>query len=146
MPICESFYVEPDRIVEIIGAGGKTIKEIIEKFGVTIDLDRNNGEVRVSGIGAERLNQTKEYILSLLSKNKPRSEKVDLAIYPQGLKFKGRVKKLVDFGAFIELPQGGDGLLHIRKIKAKNANPQEGEELECIVLCSETNKVELDLV
>lgn len=146
LPICESFYVEPDRIVEIIGAGGKTIKEIIEKFGVTIDLDRNNGEVRVSGIGAERLNQTKEYILSLLSKNKPRSEKVDLAIYPQGLKFKGRVKKLVDFGAFIELPQGGDGLLHIRKIKVKNANPQEGEELECIVLCSETNKVELDLV
>lgn len=146
LPICESFYVEPDRIVEIIGAGGKTIKEIIEKFGVTIDLDRNNGEVRVSGIGAERLNQAKDYILSLLSKSKPRSEKVDLAIYPQGLKFKGRVKKLVDFGAFIELPQGGDGLLHIRKIKAKNANPQEGEELECIVLCSETNKVELDLV
>lgn len=146
LPICESFYVEPDRIVEIIGAGGKTIKEIIEKFGVTIDLDRNNGEVRVSGIGAERLNQTKDYILSLLSKSKPRGEKVDLTIYPQGLKFKGRVKKLVDFGAFIELPQGGDGLLHIRKIKAKNANPQEGEEIECVVLFSETNKVELDLV
>ena len=145
LPICESFYIEADRIVEIIGTGGKTIKEIIEKFGVTIDLDRNSGEVRVSGIGIERLEQTKDYILSLLQKNKPRSEKIDLTIYPQGLRFKGRVKKLVDFGAFIELPQGGDGLLHIRKIKAKNANPQEGEEVECVVLFSETNKVELDL-
>lgn len=146
LPICESFYVEPDRIVEIIGAGGKTIKEIIEKFGVTIDLDRNNGEVRVSGIGAERLNQSKDYILSLLQKPKARGEKIDLTIYPQGLKFRGKVKRMVDFGAFIELPQGGDGLLHIRKIKNKNASLVEGEEIECVVLSSESNKVELDLV
>ncbi|RDU69534.1 polyribonucleotide nucleotidyltransferase [Helicobacter cholecystus] len=144
LPICESFYIEAERIVEIIGAGGKTIKEIIEKFEVNIDLDRSSGEVRVSGIGQERLNQTKDYILALLQKTKP--QKIDLSIYPAGMKFKGRVKKLIDFGAFIQMPQGGDGLLHNRKIRAKNISLKEGDEIECIVLFSEVGKVELDFV
>lgn len=142
LPICESFYVEADRIVDIIGAGGKTIKEIIEKFGITIDLDRSSGEVRLGGIGQERLDQAKTHILALLQKNKP--QKIDLSIYCAGMKFKGRVKKIVDFGAFIELPKGGDGLLHNRKIRNRNAPLQEGDEIECTVLSSETNKVELD--
>jgi len=49
LPSSEVFHVEPHKIVDIIGQAGKTIKEIIEKFEVSVDLDRKEGEVRVAG-------------------------------------------------------------------------------------------------
>lgn len=142
VPMLLSFKILPERIVEVIGQGGKTIKEIIERFNVSIDLDRIGGEIRVSGFGMTHLEEVKEYILNLLQKSKPR----DFSSYVVGSKFEGRVKKIVDFGAFIELPKGGDGLLHISKIRAKSANVKEGDSIECKILSVEQNKIELDLI
>ncbi len=142
VPSVITFDVPVERIVEIIGTGGKVIKEIIERFGVNIDLDRTKGEVRINGLGAERLKNAKEYILSLLAKGKVR----DFADYEVGMCFDGKIKKIVDFGAFIEMPNGGDGLLHISKIRGKRENLREGEILGCRVLSVSQNKIELDLV
>lgn len=141
VPMLVSFKILPERIVEVIGQGGKTIKEIIERFNVSIDLDRIGGEIRVSGFGMTHLEDAKEYILNLLQKSKPR----DFSSYSVGDKFEGRVKKIVDFGAFIELPKGGDGLLHISKIRAKSVSLKEGDSVECKILSVEQNKIELDL-
>lgn len=142
VPMLLSFKILPERIVEVIGQGGKTIKEIIERFNVSIDLDRIGGEIRVSGFGMEHLEEVKAYILNLLQKSKPR----DFSSYVVGSRFEGRVKKIVDFGAFIELPRGGDGLLHISKIRAKSAILKEGDSIECKILSIEQNKIELDLI
>ncbi len=49
LPKLELFSVDPSKIVDIIGQAGKTIKEIVEKFGVSIDLDREKGEVKIAG-------------------------------------------------------------------------------------------------
>ncbi|ANV97390.1 polyribonucleotide nucleotidyltransferase [Helicobacter enhydrae] len=143
VPTSISFGVDADRIVDIIGQGGKTIKEIIEKFAVMIDLDRQNGKVQINGIGAERLNACKDYILNFLQQRHGQA-KVNYKAYTSGSIFEGRVKKLVEFGAFVELPNGGDGLLHISKIRAKGVVLSEGQTIECKILNVEQNKVELD--
>lgn len=143
VPISISFEIEPERIVEVIGQGGKVIKEIIEKFSVSIDLDRSSGEVRISGIGLNKLQECKEYILDLLQKGKGGA--VDLRNYSVGEELVGVVKKIVDFGAFIEMPRGGDGLLHISKIKNQIDTLKEGERIEVRVLATEKNRIELDL-
>lgn len=142
VPTVLSFKVPTECIVEIIGQGGKTIKDIIDRFGVAIDLNRSIGEVKISGVGQNRLQQAKEYILDLLQKSKS----IDSANYSQGQEFKGRVKKIVDFGAFIEMPNGGDGLLHISKIKAKKVELQENDLIECKILSINQFKIELDMI
>ena len=141
-PMILSFQVPTERIVEIIGQGGKTIKEIIELFNVSIDLNRSNGEIKVTGIGKDRLEQTKAYILDLLQKNKPKN----FLSYEVGTEFQGKIKKIVDFGAFIEMPNGGDGLLHISKIRTKGAKLAEGNQITCKILSIAENKIELDIV
>lgn len=141
VPMLLSFEVLPERIVEVIGQGGKVIKEIIDRYDVSIDLDRTTGEVKVSGFGMQHLESVKDYILNFLQRNKSR----EIPSYSAGSVFEGRVKKLVDFGAFIELPKGGDGLLHISKIRAKSATLREGEMIRCKILSVEQNKIELDL-
>lgn len=142
VPMILSFEIPAERIVEIIGQGGKTIKEIIELFHINIDLNRSNGEIKISGIGKDRLEEAKAYILNLLQKNKSK----DFPSYEVGMEFEGRVKKIVVFGAFIEMPNGGDGLLHISKIKAKGAKLSEGDQLNCKILSVAQNKIELDLL
>lgn len=143
VPISISFEIDPERIVEVIGQGGKVIKEIIEKFSVSIDLDRSSGEVRISGIGLNKLQECKEYILDLLQKSKGGA--LDLRNYSVGEELIGTIKKIVDFGAFIEMPRGGDGLLHISKIKNQIGTLKEGEKIEVRVLATEKNRIELDL-
>ncbi|MCF6201793.1 MAG: polyribonucleotide nucleotidyltransferase, partial [Hydrogenimonas sp.] len=116
LPSSEVFHVEPHKIVDIIGQAGKTIKEIIEKFEVSIDLDRKEGEVRVAGPSKAKVKAACDHIKSLTEGEGAKRE------IPQFLidkPLKGKVKKLVDFGAFVELPGGGDGLLHISKISKK---------------------------
>lgn len=142
VPLAISFNVPTDRMVEIIGQGGKIIKEIIERFEVSIDLDRTLGEVRVSGLGKERLESTKEYILELLKKNQPK----DFSCYSVGMEFEGCIKKVVDFGVFVEMPNGGDGLLHISKIRTKKVELCAGNIISCKILSIGQNKIELDLV
>ncbi|CZE47934.1 polyribonucleotide nucleotidyltransferase [Campylobacter geochelonis] len=124
LPKLELFSVEPSKIVDIIGQAGKTIKEIIEKFGVSIDLDRDKGEVKISGGKKKQVEAAKDYIIEITQKE-PRGfrkggskrEPKKNVHFEVGEEFEGEVKSMVDFGAFIHLKDGVDGLLHISKIK-----------------------------
>ncbi|CBG40004.1 polyribonucleotide nucleotidyltransferase [Helicobacter mustelae] len=141
IPKVETFCVPPSKIIEIIGSGGKTIKEIIERFGVSIDLDREKGEVKVFATNAKTLQDCKNYILQIIGSQG----------YVENEIFLGVVKKIVDFGVFVSLPRGGDGLLHISKFaqdKSKKSSDyfQEGQKISCKILGFNKGKVDLDLV
>lgn len=143
LPSSQIFSIEPSKIIEVIGQAGKTIKEIIEKFGVAIDLNRENGEVKVSGSNKEKVEAAKEHILKITKNLQD--------IYKVGDIYQGKVKKVVEFGAFVELPEGYDGLLHISKItNSRDEKASDvlsvGEMVEVEVLSLNKNKVELGLI
>lgn len=145
LPSMEIFSVQPNRIVEIIGQGGKVIRDIIERFGVSIDLNRESGEVKISGNDKNNVAGAKDFIQNLIE-----GQKIDLSKYEVGFVFEGEVKKILDFGAFVSLPNGGDGLLHISKI-TKNRDESiksylcEGQKIRCQILGLSKGKIELDL-
>ncbi|WP_257404519.1 polyribonucleotide nucleotidyltransferase [Campylobacter lari] len=144
LPKIEIFNVDPNKIPDIIGQGGKTIKEIIEKFEVNIDLDRDKGEIKIAGIDHDLISQSKEYILNLLhskGSNKKRDKK-EMPKFDIGEEFLGRVQKVVEFGVFVELKEGVDGLLHNSKIKEKL---EVGHEIKVKVAEIKNGKVSLDL-
>ncbi|EAJ9525961.1 polyribonucleotide nucleotidyltransferase [Campylobacter lari] len=144
LPKVEIFNVDPNKIPDIIGQGGKTIKDIIEKFEVNIDLDRDKGEVKIAGIDHNLISQSKEYILNLLhfkGSNKRRDKK-EMPKFDIGEEFLGRVQKVVEFGVFVELKEGVDGLLHNSKIKEKL---EVGHEIKVKVAEIKNGKVSLDL-
>lgn len=121
LPKLEIFSVDPSKIVDIIGQGGKTIKEIIDKFEVCIDLDREKGEVKISASKSEQVKSAKEFILNLTQaqKGKKFTKDKDLLNFEPGEEFEGEVKKITNFGAFVGLKDGVDGLLHSSKIKGR---------------------------
>lgn len=148
LPSSQTFLIHPSKIVEVIGQAGRTIKEIIERFEVAIDLNRDSGEVKVSGGNREKVNAAKEYIKDLTSaKDKPNIA----TLYKVGDIYEGKIKKILEFGAFVELPHNYDGLLHISKV-TNHRNEQisdylkEGDVIKVEVLSLNKNKVELGLV
>ncbi|MEH1010191.1 polyribonucleotide nucleotidyltransferase [Campylobacter concisus] len=152
LPKLELFNVDPSKIVDIIGQAGKTIKEIIEKFEVSIDLDREKGEVKIAGSAKKNVDAAKDYIISITSKENSRSfgkkpfkhdkERVK-PTFNIGDEFVGSVKSVVDFGVFIELKDGVDGLLHISKIKSPL---NVGDQVKVCVSEQKGNKISLSLV
>lgn len=111
LPTHTIFHVDPARVAEIIGQAGKTIRSIIEKFEVAIDIDRKGGKVKVSGHDREGVKAARRHIEEIANKKRE-----PLPEYKVGDIVEGQVKRIVDFGAFVELPGGVDGLLHISKI------------------------------
>ncbi len=117
LPSSDLFSIDPGRVAELIGQAGKTIREIIEKFEVAIDIDRKKGDVKVTGTNKQGVQGARAHIEEMLAKEpEARPE------YHVGDKVTGSVKKIVDFGAFIELPGGIDGLLHISKISEQRVH------------------------
>ncbi len=102
-PRIVSFHIDPLRIREVIGPGGKIINEIIDKTGVQIDIEKD-GLVSVTSVNAENLEKAVAWI-----KNIVREFKV-------GEIFRGKVNRLMDFGAFVELTPGHDGMVHISQL------------------------------
>ena len=146
LPKLEIFGIEPSKIVDVIGQAGKTIKEIIEKFGVSIDLDREKGEVKIAGNDGSQVNAAKEHILDITSKDAKfgakRGFKKEMSHFEVGEVFEGKVKTIAPFGAFIELKDGIDGLLHSSKIKE---TLREGDFVRVKVAELKNGKVALDL-
>lgn len=148
LPKSESFMIPPHKIVEVIGAGGKVIKDIIERFAVNIDLVRESGMVSINADNVENLRKAKAFIMDIVNGG---GEKIDWESYKVGEQFVGKIKKIADFGVFVELPRGGDGLVHISKITQDRGQKlsdilQDVSELECEILSQNKNKVELGLV
>ncbi|BAW56817.1 polyribonucleotide nucleotidyltransferase [Helicobacter pylori] len=139
LPATEIFHVTPDKIVEIIGQGGRVIREIVEKFEVKIDLNKPSGEVKIMG-NKERVLKTKEFILNYLH-----SLDQELEQYAIDEVLEAQVKRIVDFGAFLSLPKGGEGLLRRQNMDRCQVVLKEGDSIRCRVISFNKGKIALDL-
>ena len=102
-PKVVSMKINPDKIRDVIGPGGKTIRSITEMHEVKIDID-DSGSVKIAGVDQDGLDAAVKIINSL-------TEEAEI-----GKIYKGVVKRIADFGAFVEILPGIDGLVHISQI------------------------------
>lgn len=153
LPLVEQFAIDPSKIVNIIGKAGQTIKEIIEKFSVSIDLDKASGNVKISGESKENIKDAANHIKTITSNANTKKEYHHIEfdkMYQVDDILEARVSKIADFGAFMLLPKGGEGLLHISKItKDRNANLNNilkvDQILQIKVLSVKKDRIELAL-
>jgi len=143
LPSTDIFHIDPSFIGEIIGQAGKTIREMIEKFEVAIDIDKKDGKVKITGKNKSGVAGAKDHIDQIV--NTPKVAKIK---YEVGDKYEGTVKRIVDFGAFVELPDGTDGLLHISKISDQRVDKvsdllSEGDKITVEILEFKGNKISL---
>jgi polyribonucleotide nucleotidyltransferase len=136
LPKLELFSIDPSKIVDIIGQGGKVIRDLIERFEVSIDLERDKGEVKIAGGSKTKVEAAKSEIMDIVNKpsfggrggrdnrggGRPHREEKPIPKFAEGEIVDGTVVRIVDFGAFVQLPGGVDGLLHISKIADHRVN------------------------
>ncbi|GJL80081.1 MAG: polyribonucleotide nucleotidyltransferase [Nitrospinaceae bacterium] len=125
-PRIVTLKVPKDKIRDIIGAGGKVIRGIIEQTGVSIDIN-DDGIVSIASTDKKASQAAIDIVQSLI-------QEVEV-----GKIYLGKVKKIVDFGAFVEILPGTDGLVHIsqvcdRRIKSVTDEIQEGDEIKVKVI------------
>ncbi len=135
-PRIVSFKIPVDSIGAVIGPGGKTIREIIETTGVTIDID-DDGVVLIASVDPEACANARAIIEQYTAE--PEVGKV----------YTGVVKKIMNFGAFVEIMPGKEGLLHISQIEKRRVEKVEdvlkvGDEVE-VKLLKIDNNGKLDL-
>ena len=126
-----TYKVNVDEIGLVIGPGGKTIRDIQEKTGATVNIE-DNGVVTIAHTDAAGGEAAREMVKNLVAK--PEVGKV----------YKGKVKSIKNFGAFVEILPGTEGLLHISKIAKERINRVEdvlsvGDEIEVKLLGMEPN-------
>ncbi len=143
LPSTTTFDIDASHIPAIIGKGGGTIREIIEEFSVNIDIDRDNNKVKITGSSKEDVAGAKEFINGINSA--PVKKQM---VYEINKQYAGKIKKIVEFGMFIEMPDGYDALLHISKVAQERVNNLEerynvGDAIDIIVLEQKGKKVEL---
>ena len=102
-PRITSFFIDTEKIREVIGVGGKVINKIIELTGVSIDIE-DSGQVMVCGVDRDASELAVKMINDIVREFQP------------GEIFTGRVVRLMDFGAFVELAPGRDGMVHVSKL------------------------------
>ncbi len=119
LPVVEFFKIDPKSVVDVIGKAGATIRDLIERFDVTIDLERESGGVKVRGTDADRLADAVSEIQRIAaSGGGQRRRENTISSYQPGQELPAKVVKVADFGLFAELPDGSSGLVHISKIGA----------------------------
>jgi polyribonucleotide nucleotidyltransferase len=134
-PRIETVMIPTDKIRDLIGKGGATIRGIIEQTGAKIDVD-DTGKVNVASCDAEGLKKALEMIGNLT------------AVPEIGKVYLGKVVRLAEFGAFVELFPGTDGLLHIseiaeHRVKEVKDELSEGDQIMVKVLAIEGNRIKL---
>ncbi len=155
LPSNEIFHIDAHKIVDIIGQAGKTIKEIIEKFEVAIDLNRENGRVKLTGRNSDKVQAAKEHIIGIAANSSgkrggaPREQREQAPVIVKVDEvYNGVVKKITDFGAFVDMEGKGEGLMHISKMsKTRIATVKdkfnEGDKVTVRVIEIKGNKVSL---
>ncbi|RMF84851.1 MAG: polyribonucleotide nucleotidyltransferase, partial [Nitrospinota bacterium] len=118
--------INPDKIRDVIGPGGKMIRSIIDRTGVSIDID-NDGLISIASQDEKAAQQAIEIIKELTAEAEV------------GKIYIGKVKRIVDFGAFVEILPGTEGLLHIsqisdRRVRSVADELREGDEILVKVL------------
>ena len=136
-PSMKSFMVDKDKIKEIIGKGGAVIKSMQEKTGATVDIN-DDGVVSVFGQNQKSMKECLAIIEGILEE--PELDKV----------YMGKVVKIVEFGAFVNILPGKDGLLHISEIseeRTENVNDvlEEGQEIEVKLIGFDRGKMKLSM-
>ncbi len=101
--------INPEKIGEVIGTGGKIINEIIETCNVTIDIE-DSGEIFITSENQESAQKAIEWINNIV-------KEVEI-----GEIYQGTVKRIMDFGAFVEILPGQEGLVHISHLDNKHVN------------------------
>ena len=134
-----SFSINPDSIKDVIGSGGKTINKIIEETGVKIDIT-DEGKVFIATPDSEMAETAKRIILNIAE---------DLEV---GKIYSGKVVRILQFGAFVEIAPGKDGMIHISKLSSKRVEKVEdvvniGDEVEVeVIKIDNKGRVDLKLV
>ena len=98
--------INPDKIREVIGSGGKVIQKICAECDVTIDIE-DDGHCYVAGIDIEKCRRAMDIIDTIVNDPEP------------GSYYSGRVTRIMDFGAFVEIAPGKEGLVHISQLDIK---------------------------
>lgn len=120
-----TFNINPDKIKDVIGSGGKIINKIIEETNVKIDID-DDGQVFISTPNEDMAQRAKEIILAIAED------------FEVGKIYTGKVVRIMNFGAFVEVAQGKEGMIHISKLSSKRV-----EKVEDVVKVGDTVQVEV---
>jgi predicted RNA-binding protein with RPS1 domain len=120
-PRIETMQIPTDKIREVIGSGGKVIREIVEVSGAKVDIN-DDGIIKIASPNGEAIKKAYDMIWSIVAE--PEEGKV----------YKGKVVKLVDFGAFVNFFGKRDGLVHVSQIESRRLNHpsdvlKEGQEV-----------------
>ncbi|PIR73953.1 MAG: polyribonucleotide nucleotidyltransferase [Candidatus Magasanikbacteria bacterium CG10_big_fil_rev_8_21_14_0_10_47_10] len=108
-PRIETVIIDPEKIGDIIGPGGKIIKKITEETGATIDIEQD-GRVMITTNDSEAMKKAREWI-EMLTKE-----------VQAGEEYEGKVVRLEDFGAFVQILPNKDGLVHVSEIAWSHVN------------------------
>ena len=120
-----SFNIDPDKIREVIGSGGKVINKIIEETGVKIDID-DSGKVFISAVDTEMADKAKRIVMAIAKDPEIGDEIV------------GPVVKIMTFGAFVEIAPNKNGMIHISKLAKEKV-----EKVEDVVNIGDTVKAKV---
>ena len=125
-PRIVTIMVKPEKVREVIGSGGKVIKGIIEKTGAKVDIE-DSGKVTISSSNGESLKLATAMINDI-------TQEAEI-----GKIYFGKVRKIMDFGAFVEIFPGTDGLVHISQLDSKRVEKvsdvlKEGDEVKVKVI------------
>lgn len=134
-----TFTINPDKIKDVIGSGGKTINKIIEETGVKIDIE-DDGQVFIATPNSDMAEKAKQIILNIAE---------DLEV---GKIYSGKVARIMNFGAFVDIAPGKEGMIHISKLSSKRVEKVEdvvniGDEVEVeVIKIDNKGRVDLKLV
>ena len=125
-PKMKIIKINPEKIGEVIGPGGKVIRKMIEETGADISVE-NDGSITISAVEDTSISKAEEKILGITAE--PEIGKI----------YKAIIKKIVDFGAFCEFLPGKEGLCHISNLAFERVNKvedlfKEGDEIEVKIL------------
>ncbi|ETX30203.1 polyribonucleotide nucleotidyltransferase [Roseivivax isoporae] len=120
-PRIETMQIPTDKIREVIGSGGKVIREIVEVSGAKVDIN-DDGVIKIASPNGDAIQKAYDMIYSIVAE--PEEGKV----------YKGKVVKIVDFGAFVNFFGKRDGLVHVSQIESRRLNHpsdvlKEGQEV-----------------
>lgn len=134
-----TFAIDPEKIKDVIGSGGKTINKIIDETGVKIDIE-DDGKVFIACEDAANAQKAKEMVLAIAE---------DLEV---GKTYQGTVARIMTFGAFVEVGGGKEGMIHISKLSSKRVEKVEdvvkiGDKVEVeVIKIDEKGRVDMKLI
>jgi len=137
-PRIETIQIDKSKIREVIGTGGKVIREIVAETGAKVDID-DEGVIKISSSDVNQIEAAKKWILGIV-------EEAEV-----GKIYNGKVVNIVDFGAFVNFMGGKDGLVHVSEMKNERVEKptdvvSEGMEVKVKVLeIDQRGKVRLSM-